>query len=153
LLRALRPRFNRAGTRGALPRFLVWRSAGMDLELAVMDEATAPWRTIGLLRGAGRVRDALGRLIWRAAFPDRSFSELPHGWSGPAASGRRQINCEGRTSEVGQMVETLLRGDLLEFAARLYAQADQQSAFDAAALGRDLEMAGQGLANFREARP
>jgi excinuclease UvrABC nuclease subunit len=35
LLRALKPKFNRAGVWPATPRFLVWRWAGRTLELAI----------------------------------------------------------------------------------------------------------------------
>src|SRR5258706_7623422 len=51
LLRALRPRFNRAGTWPVLPRFLAWRITEEGAQLAVREATEAGWVSCGPLGG------------------------------------------------------------------------------------------------------
>jgi predicted GIY-YIG superfamily endonuclease len=81
LLRTLRPRFNRAGTWPGQARFLAWRLASPDLELAVLASTDPAWHTYGPLgAGAVHVRAALARVLWCAAHPDGGVAGLPEGW-------------------------------------------------------------------------
>ena len=70
LLRALKPKFNRAGVWPATPRFLVWRWAGQTLELAITETPAIGWQGFGPF-GSGVVylRAALVRLLWYALNP------------------------------------------------------------------------------------
>ena len=81
LLRALRPRFNRAGTWAGLPRFLGWRLTEEGLEIAVHPAMQDGWRVHGPM-GAGAVplRAALVRLLWCVIHPERGLSGMPQGW-------------------------------------------------------------------------
>jgi predicted GIY-YIG superfamily endonuclease len=86
LLRALRPRFNRAGTWPGKPRFLMWRVSQDGLELGVAGpgagEGSQPdWQVHGPLgAGAVHLRAALLRLLWCVFQPVRGFAGLPQGW-------------------------------------------------------------------------
>ena len=70
LLRALKPKFNRAGFWPAKPRFLVWRWTGRTLELAITEASAIGWLVFGPF-GSGVVflRAALVRLLWYALKP------------------------------------------------------------------------------------
>jgi hypothetical protein len=81
LLRALKPKFNRAGVWPARPRFLVWRWIGQTLELAISESPAIGWRGFGPF-GSGVVylRAALVRLLWYALNPGAGSITMPHGW-------------------------------------------------------------------------
>jgi hypothetical protein len=81
LLRALKPKFNRAGVWPATPRFLVWRWAGQTLELAISESPAIGWQGFGPF-GGGVVylRAALVRLLWYALNPVSGSTDMPHGW-------------------------------------------------------------------------
>ena len=81
LLRALKPKFNRAGVWPATPRFLVWRWTGQTLELAITETPAIGWQDFGPF-GGGVVylRAALVRLLWYALNPVSGSTTMPHGW-------------------------------------------------------------------------
>ena len=81
LLRALKPKFNRAGVWVGPARFLVWRCAGKKLELAITKTPTADWQQVGPF-GSGVVylRAALVRLLWYALNPTLGSTAMPQGW-------------------------------------------------------------------------
>jgi GIY-YIG catalytic domain len=81
LLRALKPKFNRAGVWPATPRFLVWRWAGQTLDLAISETPAIGWQSFGPF-GGGVVylRAALVRLLWYALNPVTGSTDMPHGW-------------------------------------------------------------------------
>jgi hypothetical protein len=81
LLRALKPRFNRAGVWPATPRFLVWRWAGETLQLAVTETPATGWQNFGPFGGgAVYLRAALARLLCYALNPISGSTNMPHGW-------------------------------------------------------------------------
>ncbi|HEV2211547.1 MAG TPA: nucleotide excision repair endonuclease [Verrucomicrobiae bacterium] len=88
LLRALRPRFNRAGTWPGTPRLLMWRVSEDGLELGIArpgaGEGSHPdWQVHGPLgAGAEHLRAALLRLLWCVFQPVRGLAGLPQGWFG-----------------------------------------------------------------------
>jgi predicted GIY-YIG superfamily endonuclease len=89
LLRALRPRFNRAGTWPGPPRYLAWRQTAPGFEVAVLAAAEPGWRVHGPLgAGAFEVRAALARLLWQGIHPRIGLAGLPAGWF---RSWRREI--------------------------------------------------------------
>lgn len=80
LLRALRPRFNRAGTWPGPPRFLVWRIMSRQVSLGVVSDPEG-WCSHGPLGGgAFGLRSTLVRLIWCALQPARGLTGMPPGW-------------------------------------------------------------------------
>jgi len=81
LLRALKPKFNRAGVWPATPRFLVWRWTGQTLELAIAETPAIGWQGFGPF-GSGMVylRTALVRLLWYALNPALGSTAMPQGW-------------------------------------------------------------------------
>ncbi|HEY3863118.1 MAG TPA: GIY-YIG nuclease family protein [Verrucomicrobiae bacterium] len=85
LLRALKPKFNRAGTWPSKPRFLVWRADETRFELTVTETPAADGIQLGPLgSGAIYLRVILVRLLWFAIHPERGVAGMPAGW----ASGR-----------------------------------------------------------------
>ncbi len=83
LLRFLRPRFNRAGTWPAPQRYLLWRAAAGNLEVAIAEVKRAGWLGIGPVGSprARMLRGALIRLLWVASHPETGLSGMPHGWA------------------------------------------------------------------------
>jgi predicted GIY-YIG superfamily endonuclease len=82
LLRSLKPKFNRAGVWPGRTRFIVWRLAEQQLELAVTDVPAPGWQRFGPLGGGvHQLHRALSRLLWLALNPDRAFADLPAGWA------------------------------------------------------------------------
>lgn len=81
LLRALKPKFNRAGVWVGPARFLVWRCGRKNLELAITKTPTMDWQQVGPF-GSGVVylRAALVRLLWYALNPDLGSTSMPQGW-------------------------------------------------------------------------
>ena len=81
LLLKLRPRFNRAGTWPAPPRFVMWRQTVEHLELRISQNPQTGWEGIGPLGSISRsLRNALARLIWCALHPQLGPSRMPVGW-------------------------------------------------------------------------
>jgi predicted GIY-YIG superfamily endonuclease len=82
LLRSLKPRFNRAGVWPGRTHFLMWRSAGEYLELAVREVPEPGWRRHGPFGGGARAAFwALARLLWLASHPALCLADLPAGWA------------------------------------------------------------------------
>ena len=111
LLRALKPRFNRAGTWPAPPRFLVWRCVGTKLELAVTSTPDADWRVHGLIGAAARhLRTAIVRLLWFALCPARGVSQMPAGWFRGSYGNTVTIHFSARGATSPLEVSTQLTG-------------------------------------------
>lgn len=81
LLRALKPKFNRAGVWSGPPRFLVWRNTKETLRLAITKTPQSGWQEFGPC-GSGVVylRAALIRLLWYALNPSLGSTRMPAGW-------------------------------------------------------------------------
>lgn len=81
LLLELKPKFNRAGTWPATPRFLVWRRDGARLALAISESPGIGWQACGPFGGgAVHLRAALARLLWYALNPASGSTTMPAGW-------------------------------------------------------------------------
>lgn len=94
LLRALKPKFNRAGTWPARPRFLLWRCVQDQLEITVTEIPETEWRTFGPLgRAAHRLRAVLVRLLWGAFNPRLGLNDMPAGWLHGRMRNRTAIRC------------------------------------------------------------
>jgi predicted GIY-YIG superfamily endonuclease len=114
LLRALKPKFNRAGVWPGTPQFLVWRRAGRMLELAITKTPAPGWQVHGPFGGgAVYLRAALVRLLWYAENPMHGAIAMPEGWwhgrLGPIAA------IEMSSSEMESMLAKLLAGDAVGF--------------------------------------
>jgi predicted GIY-YIG superfamily endonuclease len=85
LLRSVRPRFNRAGTWPAPPRFIGWRLDEGGIELVITDASQPGWSFQGPLGPVVlSLRASLVRLIWCAIHSQQGLQGLPHGWfAGP----------------------------------------------------------------------
>jgi predicted GIY-YIG superfamily endonuclease len=81
LLRALKPKFNRAGVWPATSRFLVWRWTGRTLEMAISETPAIGWLVFGPFgSGAVFLRAALVRLLWYALNQASGSTAMPQGW-------------------------------------------------------------------------
>ena len=81
LLRALKPKFNRAGVWPATPRFLIWRWTERTLEMAISETPAIGWLVFGPFgSGAVFLRAALVRLLWYALNPASGSTDMPPGW-------------------------------------------------------------------------
>lgn len=95
LLRRLRPRYNRAGTWPATPRFFAWRRVNSTLEMVVLDEPGPDWECRGPLGGEIHpLRAALLRVLWCGLRPERGPQDLPQGWFRGAPQGVAVIGLE-----------------------------------------------------------
>jgi len=108
LLRSLRPRFNRAGTWPAPPRFLGWRIVGQGLEVAIAGSAPDQWHAHGPLgAGAFVLRAVLVRLLWFALCPEVGLPGMPAGWVHGRFGEEVIIPCGTRAGEVSGIIESL----------------------------------------------
>jgi excinuclease UvrABC nuclease subunit len=81
LLLSLKPKFNRAGTWPATPRFLIWQGDGTRLALAISETPAAGWQAFGPYgSGIVHLRAALVRLLWFALNPESGSTAMPTGW-------------------------------------------------------------------------
>src|SRR5262245_18916939 len=96
LLRALKPRFNRAGVWQGPKSFLVWRAEAGGLEIAVTERPEDGWQLLGPLgRRAFYLQQALVRLLWCRLRPERGLAGMPSGWFGGGHGERVRIECSG----------------------------------------------------------
>jgi len=147
LLRTARPRFNRAGTWPAPPRFFAWRCVEQQLQLAVAERPDADWRSYGPLRGAAFVlRAVLARLLWLAVHPRLGFAGLPVSWFHGKLNPEIAIQCGPTIEPVSFNLERLLSGHTAEFCEWIRTQlpADLHP-FEKAAVETDLEFVTDGL--------
>jgi predicted GIY-YIG superfamily endonuclease len=151
LLRAVRPRFNRAGTWPASPRFFAWRCVEQQLQLAVAETTDAHWRFHGPLgRAAFVVQAVLARLLWLVVHPRHGYSGLPLGWFHGKPDSEISIHCGPIIEPAASNLEKLVSGRATEFCEwiRIQLAADLHP-FDKAAVEADLEMITDGLALVR----
>ena len=116
LLRALKPKFNRAGVWPATPRFLVWRRAGWTLEMAISETPAIGWQVFGPFgSGAVFLRAALVRLLWYALNPALGSAAMPQGWLHGRLGAIATI--EASHSGVDLVLAKLFEGDTEGFVA------------------------------------
>ena len=116
LLLALKPKFNRAGTWPATPRFLVWRSDGARLALAIAETPAAGWQAFGPFgSGIVHLRAALLRLLWFALNPAAGATAMPAGWvHGQLGELAALPDARGREADFGRIelvLTALFAGD------------------------------------------
>jgi predicted GIY-YIG superfamily endonuclease len=116
LLRSLRPKFNRAGTWPAPPRFFAWRCCDDQMHVTVADAPPADWLVCGPLgRRASILRGAVARLLWVAAFPELGFTGLPIGWYHGVFAPEIIVPCGPLIGPAALKLEGLLNGESAEF--------------------------------------
>jgi excinuclease UvrABC nuclease subunit len=141
LLRALKPKFNRAGTWPGKPRFLVWRCAEAKFELAVTESPSPEERQLGPLgSGAVFLRVVLARLLWFAVHPERGFAGMPAGWAHGRLENPAVIHGSADYDAVNQIVSQLFSGRVDAFCQWIQANLkDGLHPFEKAAVEADLE--------------
>ena len=116
LLRSLRPKFNRAGTWPAPPRYFAWRCVEQQLRLAVLETIDPDWNSCGPLgRGAFELRSVLARLLWLAMHPRLGYSALPAGWFQGASEPEIAVECGLFLESVSASLQQLLSGESSRF--------------------------------------
>jgi len=107
LLRALKPKFNRAGVWPGKTRFIAWRIREDQLDLTVVETPGADWRRFGPMgSSAFHLQRTLSRLLWLALNPTRSFAELPAGWVQGDFMEKTSIKCGESAGEVVAVLES-----------------------------------------------
>ena len=147
LLRTVRPKFNRAGTWPAPPRFLAWRCGEQQIQLAVAETPDANWCLHGPFGSAAvALRAVMARLIWFAVHPHLGFSGLPVGWFHGRLNPEIAIHCGPMIESVASKVKQFLSGQTAEFCEwiRTLLPADLHP-FEKAALEADLEFVTDGV--------
>jgi len=148
LLRALRPRFNRAGTWPGLPRCLGWRLMDEGLGVAVALTCEPGWEWQGTMgAGATRLRASLVRLLWCALHPELGLARIPHGWfhgrCEPITIIPRLQTVPELFGEGAARLHGLFAGELEAFTAWIRERtAAQNHPFEQAVREADLEAAG-----------
>jgi hypothetical protein len=141
LLRSLRPKFNRAGTWPAPPRFFAWRCCDDQIHLTVADAPSADWLVCGPLgRRASILRGAAARLLWVTTFPELGFTGLPIGWFHGVFAPEIMIPCGLLIRLAALKLEGLLNGQSAEFCDWVRAQMPAAlNRFDQTALDAEFE--------------
>lgn len=139
LLRALKPKFNRAGVWPATPRFLVWRLAGRTLKMAISETPAIGWEGFGPFgSGAAFLRAALVRLLWYALNPALGSTAMPQGWLHGRLGAIAVI--EANQSGVDLVLTKLFEGDTDGFVAWIGEQTKSLGkAYDVEMRDADLE--------------
>ena len=160
LLLALRPKFNRAGTWPATPRFLVWQSDETRLALAISEAPAADWQAFGPFgSGIVHLRAALIRLLWFALNPASGSIAMPAGWAhgrlGEIAAISIAQSCETDFHTIEMVLIPLFAGNNDGFVAWVGEQTKPlPHAHDLAMRDADLETVIQFLeAKARRTRP
>jgi predicted GIY-YIG superfamily endonuclease len=141
LLRALKPKFNRAGTWPSKARFLVWRCVEARFELAITESPAPDARHLGPLgSGAVFLRAVLVRLLWFAINPERGIVGMPAGWARGHLENPTIILRKSGDEEVDLRVEALFAGQIDAFCQWVRARMNEGlHPFEKAALDADLE--------------
>lgn len=141
LLREIKPKFNRAGTWPAKPRYLVWRSFQTNLEFAITETPEDGWKIFGPKgRSILYLRLALVRILWLSLQPKRGFLGLPHGWATGQLKNPVTLPCSADIEEVTAAVELLFAAEPEAFGHWARKKAGEGlHPFDQSAVERDLE--------------
>jgi predicted GIY-YIG superfamily endonuclease len=144
LLRALKPKFNRAGTWVGVPQYLAWRRHEAGLDLAVLSHVEPGWYFCGPIGMAAlALRTALVRSIW-SALHESGIVSIPKRWFQGyrlqvlTLPGKILTNSAGE--RVSALIQQVAQGDAESFKAWVDAQtSNHQCQFDASVRKLDLE--------------
>jgi|ERR1044071_6468204 predicted GIY-YIG superfamily endonuclease len=145
LLRALRPRFNRAGTWPGPTRFITWKVDAAGLYLGV-NTTVLPGQTFHGPLGSGAIplQFTLLRLLWCVLYPHRGYAGMAHGWFAGRHATRVIIprgNMDNTDLEqAAKWLGSVLAGDTAGFASWIRQRtAAQDTRFEIATREADLE--------------
>jgi predicted GIY-YIG superfamily endonuclease len=106
LIRAHRPKFNRAGVWEVPRKFVVWRLEAGRLEIGVVEVPGPSWCRCGQLgANAYALQKSLSRLLWLVAHPDKWVSELPAGWMRSGVIQSFSINDQTKADEISALLK------------------------------------------------
>jgi predicted GIY-YIG superfamily endonuclease len=142
LIRTIKPKFNRAGVWPGKSRFIVWRLAQNQLELAITEVPEPTWRRFGGTVGVSRyLHESLSRLLWLALNPARNYAELPAGWSRGVFGETALIQCGEFSNKIESLLELYFWKSSDEFLLWLTLQISARThLFERAAIEADLEV-------------
>lgn len=140
LLKALRPKFNRAGTWHPPPRYLAWRSVEQEVYLTITQGAVPDWNLHGPVRVGAVFRAALARVLWIAAHSEAGFVALPVGWASGRLEKEATIHCGSMRELIVSNLKKLLSGAPVEFCDWIRSRLpDELHPFQKASVNADLE--------------
>ena len=117
LLRALKPKFNRAGVWPAKPRFLLWRRQGTSFALMVAEKPSADWQSFGPFgNGVIYFHAAIVRLLWYALNPVTGSRMMPEGWLHGRMGAIATVTSTQEHETVEKVLNNLFGGDAGGFA-------------------------------------
>ena len=142
LLRAIKPKFNRAGVWPGKTRFVAWRVQGEQIELAVIETPEPDWQRFGPLgSGAVHLQRTLARLLWLAMNPKDGFAELPAGWAQGRFMEVATVRCGDAVGNVVANLASFFWESSDHFILWLRLQFAQRTAqFEQAAIQTELEL-------------
>jgi hypothetical protein len=118
LLLAWKPKFNRAGVWPSKEQFVLWRSAGEALELAVGDSKLEGWEARSLFGGgAGFLLASVARVLRCALHPQTSAGQLPAGWLRGRFRHDVSIQCGAQITTACEALGQLFSGEAEAFCA------------------------------------
>jgi len=142
LIRAIKPKFNRAGVWPGKTRFIVWRLVQNQLELAVTEIPEPTWRRFGGTAGVSRyLHQSLSRLLWLALNPALAYMELPTGWARGVFGQTAIISCGEFSNKIESLLELYFWKSPEEFLLWLTVQVSARThPFERTAIEADLEV-------------
>jgi predicted GIY-YIG superfamily endonuclease len=142
LIRTIKPKFNRAGVWPGKTRFIVWRLAQNQLELAITEVPKPTWRRFGGTVGVSRyLHESLSRLLWLALNPARIYAELPAGWTRGIFGETALIQCGKLSDKIESLLELYFWKSSDEFLLWMTRQISlRTNSFERVAIESDLEV-------------
>jgi len=142
LIRAIKPKFNRAGVWPGKTRFIVWRLDQNQLELAITEVPEPTWRRFGGTVSVSRyLHESLSRLLWLALNPARAYAELPAGWTRGVFGQSALIHCGEFSGKIESLLELYFWKSSDEFLLWLILQISARAhSFERTAIEADLEV-------------
>jgi hypothetical protein len=142
LIRTIKPKFNRAAVWPGKTRFIVWRLAQNQLELAITEVPESTWRRFGGTVGVSRyLHESLCRLLWLALNPARAHAELPAGWTRGVFGQATLIHCGKFSDKIESLLELNFWKSSDEFLLWLTLQISARAhSFERTAIEVDLEV-------------
>jgi predicted GIY-YIG superfamily endonuclease len=111
LLRALKPKFNRAGVWPGKTRFIAWRVQAEQLQIKVVETPETGWQRFGPMgSNVHHLQRSIARLLWLAIHQNHAVNDLPSGWAQGRFMEVASIHCGELSREVATMLESFFWG-------------------------------------------
>jgi predicted GIY-YIG superfamily endonuclease len=118
LLLAWKPKFNRTGVWPSKEQFVLWRSTGEELELAVAESLSDGWEARSLFGGgAGFLLASVARLLRCALHPQAGAAHFPAGWLRSRFRHAVSIHCGPQIGSACEALAQLFSGEAELFCA------------------------------------